>query len=453
MYRQKSLIRRLIPWLIVAIALACLVIFVFVPIYSQKEDTNTNPPVISYYEGDETPLVMENDDLVFTMDPTTTRFQIVEKASGRTWDSTPADGDKDPIALTANKEALSATMLVGYTTSSGEITMNNNAYSIANQTYQLKQQEDGSIRVDYSVGKIDRIYTLPTAITKDRFNTFVDAMSKKNKKQTTSNYSLYEPEKLDKKENKEEIIAMYPSVQEQPLYILKGDVSAANKQKLESYFAEAGYTQEDFEIDQQLVAGKKETSGPVFNVSVIYRLEGKDLVLEIPYSEIRYRTDYPITAVTPLPMFGAAGTDQDGFLLIPEGASSGSITGKSTRAPITQTCTDGITVYSVRKLSAKPKMLSRYSAPPMTADPLSALSKAPAPTQESMRTFPAGTTAIIRLMQSIRFCMRNSTMFPPKPPSWFMSMKKRFRRIPLSSVTALLTVKTIPTWQKHTVNT
>ena len=88
MYRQKSLIRRLIPWLIVAIALACLVIFVFVPIYSQKEDTNTNPPVISYYEGDETPLVMENDDLVFTMDPTTTRFQIVEKASGRTWDST-----------------------------------------------------------------------------------------------------------------------------------------------------------------------------------------------------------------------------------------------------------------------------------------------------------------------------------------------------------------------------
>ena len=322
MYRKQSLIRRLIPWLIAAIALACLVIFVFVPIYSQKEDTNTNPPVISYYEGDETPLVMETDDLLFTMDPKTTRFQLVEKASGRIWDSTPADGDRDPIALTANKEALAATMLVAYTTSSGEITMNNNAYSIANQTYQLNKQEDGSIRVDYSIGKIERIYTLPSAITKERFNTFVDAMSKKNKKQTTSNYSLYEPEKLDKKDNKEEIIAMYPSVQEQPLYILKGDVSAANKQKLESYFAEAGYTQEDFEIDQQLVAGKRETGGPVFNVSVIYRLEGKDLVVEIPYSEIRYRTDYPITAITPLPMFGAAGTDQDGFMLIPEGGGA-----------------------------------------------------------------------------------------------------------------------------------
>ena len=156
MYRKKSLIRRLLPWLIAAVLLACLIIFVFVPIYSQKEDTNSNPPVIGYYEGDEKPLTMENDALLFTMDPTTTRFQITEKVSGRVWDSTPADAEKDPIALTANKEMLSATLLVGYTTSSGEIILNNNAYAIQNQSYEIKQQEDGSIRVDYSVGQIER---------------------------------------------------------------------------------------------------------------------------------------------------------------------------------------------------------------------------------------------------------------------------------------------------------
>ena len=322
MYRKKSLIRRLIPWLIAAVALACLIIFVFVPIYSQKEEDSGKQPVVSYYEGDDKALIMENDDLVFTMDPMTTRFQIEEKATGRIWDSTPKDADSDPIALTANKESLGATLLVGYTTSSGEIILNNNAYSIANQTYQLNFQEDGSIRVDYAIGQIERIFTLPSAITKERFTAFTDAMSKKNKKQTTSNYSLYEPEKLDKKDNKDEIIAMYPSVQEQPLYILKSDVSATNKQKLEGYFAEAGYTQEDYEIDQQLVAGKSDTSGPVFNVSMIYRLDGKDLVVEIPYEEIRYKSEYPITSLTPLPMFGAAGTDQEGFLFVPEGGGA-----------------------------------------------------------------------------------------------------------------------------------
>ena len=115
MYRQKSLIRRLIPWLIAAAVLACLIIFVFVPIYSQKEELNEEQPVIAYYEGNEKALTMENEDLVFTMDPMTTRFQVVEKATGRTWDSTPKDADKDPIALTANKEALGATLLIGYT--------------------------------------------------------------------------------------------------------------------------------------------------------------------------------------------------------------------------------------------------------------------------------------------------------------------------------------------------
>ncbi|MBR0388332.1 MAG: hypothetical protein IJH85_11110, partial [Clostridia bacterium] len=79
---------------------------------------------------------------------------------------------------------------------------------------------------------------------------------------------------------------------------------------------------EDFATDQELVAGSKGSSGPVFNVSMIYRLEGGDLVVELPYSEMRYRADYPLTYVSPLPMFGAAGTEEEGYLFIPEGGGA-----------------------------------------------------------------------------------------------------------------------------------
>ena len=321
MKRRKSLIRRLIPWLIAAILIGA-VVFLFVQIYSQKEDENVNPPEIGYYEGESETMTMENDDLLFTMDPATTRFRITEKATGREWDSNPADAAQDPIALTLNKDTLLSTLLVTYTTSGGEVTMNNNTYSMANQTYQIVPQEDGSIRVDYSIGTIEREYRIPKAITVERYLSFTEKMSKKNKKQTGSNYSLYEPEKLDSKDNRDEVVTMYPSVTEQPLYILKSSVSATNKQKLEGYFEEAGYTQEDYEIDQALVAGTSGTSGPVFNVSVIYRLEGKDLVVEIPYSMLRYKSEYPITYISPLPMFGATGTDEEGFLFIPEGGGA-----------------------------------------------------------------------------------------------------------------------------------
>ena len=320
--RKKSLIRRLLPWLIAAALLAALVIFVGIPLYSQKEDVNENPPVVSYYDGDGKELTMENDQLLFAMDGSTTQFTVTEKESGRVWRSNPEDAASDAIALSQNKEMLFSTLLVTYTTDGGEVTMNNYAFSIKNQSYQIHPQDDGSIRVNYSIGEIQRTYLLPQAITKERFASFTEKMSKSTKKKLSSNYSLVEPEKLDKRDNKDELIANYPSVTEQALYVLQPGTSETNKEKIEGYFAEAGYTEEDFAIDQELVANTSDTSGPVFNVNVIYRLEGKDLLVEIPYDEVRYKSDFPLTYLSPLPMFGAAGVDAEGYMLIPEGGGT-----------------------------------------------------------------------------------------------------------------------------------
>ncbi|MBO5502276.1 MAG: hypothetical protein J6A48_09665, partial [Clostridia bacterium] len=200
--------------------------------------------------------------------------------------------------------------------------MNNYKYSIENGTYTVAAQEDGSVRVDYAIGKIEKIYMIPTAITKERFDVFKAEMKKSTQKKLSSNYTLYEPEKLDSKKNKDEIIAMYPEVVNQALYILKSDTSENNKAKIEGYWAEAGYTADDYAIDQQLVAGSKDNSGAVFNVSLVYRLDGGDFVVEVPYDSIRYKEAYPITFVTPLPMFGAAGTADEGFMFVPEGGGA-----------------------------------------------------------------------------------------------------------------------------------
>lgn len=320
--RRKSLIRRLIPWIIAAALLAALVIFVGIPLYGQQETEQENPPTITYYEGDAKEIVMENDYLSFVMDPGTTQFVLTEKESGRIWRSNPEGRDQDPIARGAYKDSLSSTLYVTYTTSGGEVSMNNYTYSIQNQTYTVSRQEDGSVRVDYSVGQIERIYKIPVAITGERFKAFTDAMSKSGKKQVTNSYSVVKPEELDSKANKDELLAMYPGVATETMYILKGDIKPTMKTKLEGFFEDAGYTDEDYELDMQNVAGTSGTKGPVFNVSMVYRLDGKDLIVEIPYSEIRYRSEYPLTYVSPLPMFGAAGTDAEGYMFIPEGGGA-----------------------------------------------------------------------------------------------------------------------------------
>ncbi len=319
---MKKIILRLLSCLIVLALIAALTVFVIIPLFSEEEVTNLAEPVIHYYEGGKKALVMENDHLTFSMDPTTTQFTVTDKASGEIWRSNPEDAAKDKLANAANKETLQATAIISYATSNGAVDFNNYKYSIANGNYAINQNDDGSISVEYSVGKIEKIYCIPTAITKERYDVFVAAMKKSTQKKLSSNYTLYEPSKLDSKKNKDEIIAMYPSVTEQALYILKSNTSENNKAKIEGYFAEGGYTQEDFEIDQQLVAQKADNSGAVFNLTMNYRLDGQDLVVEIPYDKIRYKSTGVITNVAVLPMFGAAGVEDEGFMFVPEGGGA-----------------------------------------------------------------------------------------------------------------------------------
>ncbi len=320
--KKSHFLRNLIILLIVAAAVAALVIFVFIPIYSEKETTYGADPVVYGYDGDGKAMVLENDRLLFELDPTTTQFQITDKANGKIWYSNPQDRDKDPIALSSNKEELSSTFDVTYTTNGGEVTLNNYAYSQQNQTFQISQPDEESIRIDYSIGKIEREFMIPTFITKEHYNQITDNMKKATKKKVSSNYTLIEPDKLSKVKDLDAVLAECPSIETQAVYMLKSGTSTTNKEKIEGYFAEGGYTAEDFAIDQELLASKRDNHGPVFNASVIYRLEGGDLVVEVPYSSLACDGDNPMTYISVLPMFGAAGTDQQGFLMIPEGGGA-----------------------------------------------------------------------------------------------------------------------------------
>ena len=82
------------------------------------------------------------------------------------------------------------------------------------------------------------------------------------------------------------------------------------------------YLPEEYEEDALLVAKPADAEGQVFNVSVIYRLDGNDLVVEMPYSEVRCSSDYPIVNIGILPLFGAGGTADTGYMLVPEGSGA-----------------------------------------------------------------------------------------------------------------------------------
>jgi len=320
--KKKSILRILLPWVIAAALIAALVIFVGIPLYAPQETEVLEEAEVNFYEGGKQPVIMENDDLLFELDPATTHFKLTEKKTGREWLSNPADAASDKIAVSANKALLQSTLSMTYSSSAGNIEFNNFQYSIENGNYLVEQAEDGSVRVKYSIGKIEKIYMMPTAITVERMTHFTDQMSSKDAKKVKNVYTLYKPEKVAERDDKDELLALYPELANQELYVLKGDTKANNKEKIAGYFEAAGYTQEDYDLDMQLVAGAKKADNAVFNISIIYKLDGEDFLVEVPYQEMRYPAEYPITQVTVLPMFGAAGLDDEGFMFVPEGGGA-----------------------------------------------------------------------------------------------------------------------------------
>ena len=58
MNRNKSTFRRLLPWLILLLAVAALVIFVFIPIFSEKDRSTGREPYVLTYEGDSKPITI-----------------------------------------------------------------------------------------------------------------------------------------------------------------------------------------------------------------------------------------------------------------------------------------------------------------------------------------------------------------------------------------------------------
>ena len=320
--KKKSWIRRLIPWIVALGLIAALVIFVFVPIYTKSDESDLEPVVLHSNSEVERSYTLENDELVFTLDGKTTQFTLENRRTGHVWRSNPENPNDDPIALSVEKDRMRSTLLLTYATSDGTTTVFDNfGYSIENGVYDIEATDD-EIRVNYVVGKLSKVFLVPEAITAARMEQFIEGMSKRERGTVLDMYQLYDPENPKDAAKIAELIETYPDLANEAVYVMRPNQKDNKKSKVEALLAEGGYNGEEYAYDMSRINGDGGLSGAVFNVTLCYRLEGSDLVLSVPYDQIRYSASYPIISITPLPYFGAASVDDQGYTIVPEGGGS-----------------------------------------------------------------------------------------------------------------------------------
>ena len=316
----KELKSFIFPTVLLAI-IAGLLVFVLKYQASTLEDEKIQPKA---YSGDGAPCVLENEYLKFEMDSTSTNFTVTVKSSGKVWSSVPEGGLEDSSAINEIKKRLHASFILDYGTEAGlDVALDSWAYSAESGVYEIEQGED-YVRVDYSLGKISKEYLFPQAIRVDDLQELASRLDKNKSESMKNVYKKYDINKLGKKDNKEELLELYPELANEPLYILRSpeEMRDSVKKNLQKLFEEAGYTYEQFQEDKKLSNLELESTNPVFSASVIYKLDGDDLIVTVPMSSFEGPESYPIYYVSPLPYFGAGGADDEGYILLPEGGGS-----------------------------------------------------------------------------------------------------------------------------------
>jgi len=271
-------------------------------------------------DGNTEEIVLENQYLELRFLPRTAEIVLKDKATGVQWFSNPV-GD-DPLADTVTRYLLKSQFAVEYADVTG---VGQTLYS-SSQSVELGAYEygivDGALEVNYTIGNLERTYAIPPAVPEERMNEFLDNMNSGDRALVIAGYRLYDIDNLRQNDNRTELLAMYPDLNRRKIYVLRPDAREYQKAEYEVIFTDAGYTYDDYLEDVAYYPSISGRERPAFNVSFRYTLDGKSLVLDVPFDKMAYRTAYPMIRMSLLPYMGAGGTNDEGYLLVPDGSGA-----------------------------------------------------------------------------------------------------------------------------------
>ncbi len=309
-------------WIKLAFVVAILGFLTYIVIRLIQVGNAVQPP-LEYYETEKLSdtYTMENNYLKFEMDGKTTTFTVLQKNTGKIWYSNPQGAMTDKIALTKEKNNMMSTLLVKYSTENGsDDTYDTYTNSVKRNFYNIVQKGN-EITVNYTVGQMDREYIFPLIMYQDEFDKWTDGLSKSQTSAVGRAYHKYNKSSF-KGTDLADMLEKYPGMEDQNLYLVFENIQTHVKVQMEELFGKQGYTYDDYLKNKELYKESNIKEVPAFNVSIIYKLDGNSLNVKVPFSDVSYRLKYPITQLSVLPYFGAAGPEDEGYMLIPEGGGS-----------------------------------------------------------------------------------------------------------------------------------
>ena len=238
------------------------------------------------------------------------------------WYSNPQNRASDSLADSQEKYNLNSQVILYYY--NGEALSVMDSYSYGTALNQNTAVTDGdTLKVTYSLGE-DKfsIDMLPQVISRTRMEKEILPELEEEDRQTLLNrYSLYSKAEMDK-DSYEVVVLNFPAIADHDIYV-RGQLPDYLGEELWLILQKAGYTLDDLQNDcDENQMENTYTPSAYFKLNLTYKLNDDGLTVECDPKEIQYNELYKPVRIEILPFFGAAGTGQQGYMLVPDGCGA-----------------------------------------------------------------------------------------------------------------------------------
>lgn len=254
-------------------------------------------------------LVAENDILKLYTDKATASFAIYDKRNGKTTYSNPPKADDDTIANETNKGYLKSQFVINYFNKAKAMgTYDSYSMSVAREQFEVQSIPNG-VRYIYTLGDFSQndMGLVPEMIEQAKLDEICAKLNELGMESDAKALGRY----YSGEDEKTGMILLLPTAKKNQKTI----------RKISGILEAAGFTEEDLASQMEL-AGVEVTIPMSFVVALDYVLEGDGVKVTIPASLLQENGGGSLYRIRLLGFFDAAGADEEGYFVVPNGSGS-----------------------------------------------------------------------------------------------------------------------------------
>lgn len=266
-------------------------------------------------------VVLQNNRIKFVMDVSNTHF-IVEDSVYHTRYQSAVTETLPNAQMELSEKAQSELFIYYYDENSQKQEMNSYQHSVAFGNYKVFTNQE-AVRVYYTLQLKETPPFVPSFLNEEMYQSITSQLDSTTMFKMKLMYKFYDVDNTttDAKEIREK----YPYAKEHAVYVLNSNISESDREVLNRYMEEASYTQEQYykELKEMNIELDEETPMQ-FTVPVQYTLTENGIEVSILSDKITAaNSEYVLQSISILPYFNCGVvTDEDGFMLLPDGSGS-----------------------------------------------------------------------------------------------------------------------------------